>query len=205
MNSSIKLVPTLTILLLFLPSAFPLPSYQSLNCESIIIFTALGDNCCSRSNQFDSQTNVTVAVQWQCPDLQSALTKAVNLSSGYTAEIPERQNCVAIAVPPGDHLLKAPIYFNVSRVHIYGSGEKSQNSSIFCNYSVNVNLTRIFDPDYVYTDYTFYFNNSEMVSFENVQLVGCPYPLRLDSIVIVRVHNSIFRQVSSACISIMEY
>ena len=53
--------------------------------------------------------------------------------------------------------------------------------------------SRIFDPEYNYTDYTFYFNRSEVVSFEMVQFVGCPYPLRLDTVAAVRIYNSSFR------------
>ena len=61
------------------------------------------------------------------------------------------------------------------------------------NYTVDVIESRIFDLDYNYTDYTFYFNGSEMVTLEMVQFVGCPYPLRLDTVAAVRVHNSTFR------------
>jgi hypothetical protein len=58
---------------------------------------------------------------------------------------------------------------------------------------VDVDESRIFDLEYNYTDYTFYFNRSEVVSFEMVQFVGCPFPLRLDTVAAVTVSNSTFR------------
>ena len=131
--------------------------------------------------------------EWRCADLQSAL-EATFVDTLF--DLPEQQgtpSCISIEVPPGDHLITTPIHFNATSVYIYGTGEKASNVTISCNYTVDVNESRIFDLDYDYTDYTFYFNRSEVVSFENVQFVGCPYPLRLDTVGTVRVCNSIFR------------
>lgn len=105
----------------------------------------------------------------------------------------DTSNCVSISVPPGDHLVTAPVHFGSASVYMLGSGESSEDVTISCNYTVDVDESRILDLDYNYTDYTFYFNRSRLVSFEMVQFVGCPYPLRLDTVAAVRVHNSTFR------------
>ena len=178
---------TATIILLHLP--FCLSSLQS--CFQSIAITGLG-NSCSRTDQSDSESNATA--QWQCYDLQSALVAAVELSSNSGIEnLVMERNCVSIVVPPGDHLVTGPVHFGAASVYVFGSGERSEDVSISCNYTVDVDESRIFDLDYNYTDYTFYFNRSEVVSLEMVQFFGCPYPLRLDTVAAVRIHNSTFR------------
>ena len=178
----------LTITSLFLILA-PTPSLQSTSCSHSITIT--GGNPCATINQNDSRANESV--QWRCPDFQSALVAAVSLSSSLVVNTLDQQNCVSIEVPPGDHLITAPVHFGAANVSIFGTGKQPDNATIFCNYTVDVDETRIFDPGYSYTDYTFYFNRSEVVSFEGVQFVGCPYPLRLDTVANVQVCNSIFR------------
>ena len=176
------------ILALLLLSLVCLASLQPPNCFQSITITGLG-NSCSRT---DSESNGTV--QWQCYDLQSALVAAVELNSNSGIEnLVMKRNCVSIAVPAGDHLVTGPVHFGAASVYVFGSGERSEDVSISCNYTVDVDESRIFDVDYNYTDYTFYFNRSEVVSFEMVQFVGCPYPLRLDTVAAVRIHNSTFR------------
>ena len=180
-------------LLLTLTSVLTSPSLQLPNSCLQSLAIVVGDNSCTRINQSDIQSNGTV--QWQCPDLQSALVAAAgfNHSSLDTVENFKQQNCISIAVPPGNHSLSAPVQFNNASVSVFGTGGEPDDVTIVCNYSVDVNESRIYDMDYDYTDYTFYFNRSEVVSFESVQFVGCPYPLRLDTVATVRVRNSIFR------------
>ena len=110
-----------------------------------------------------------------------------------TAKQHNISDCVSIALPPGDHLVTAPVHFGAASVHMFGSGESSEDVTISCNYTVDVDESRIFDLNYSYTDYTFYFNRSEVVSFEMVQFVDCPFPLRLDTVAAVTVSNSTFR------------
>ena len=112
------------------------------------------------------------------------------------SEFASTSDCVSIVVPAGDHLVTAPVHFGAASVHMFGSGERSEDVTISCNYTVDVDESRIFDLDYNYTDYTFYFNRSEVVSFEMVQFVGCPYPLRLDTVAAVMISNSIIIQVN---------
>ena len=179
-------------LVLILLSLVCLASLQSPNCFQSITITGLS-NSCGRTDQSDSESNATA--QWRCYDLQSALVAAVELS-GFENLAENQQNtsnCVSIAVPAGDHLVTGPVHFGAASVYMFGSGERSEDVSISCNYTVDVDESRIFDLDYNYTDYTFYFNRSEVVSFEMVQFVGCPYPLRLDTVAAVRIHNSTFR------------
>ena len=143
-----------------------------------------GQDSCIRTYQSGSTD------QWQCDNLQSALMMVVELY----AEQQNISDCVSIAVSAGDHLITAPVHFGAVSVYVFGSGESSEDVTISCNYTqVDVDESRIFDPEYNYTDYTFYFNRSEVVSFEMVQFVGCPYPLRLDTVAAVRISNSSFR------------
>ena len=165
------------------------------NCfQSITVDTGDDQFCSRRVNQSTYQLlNFNDAIHWQYPDLQSALVAAVNLSLSPVGENSRQQDSVCIEVPPGDHTLSAPIHFSNASVSLFGTGEEPDDVTIVCNYSVDVNESRIYDMDYDYTDYTFYFNRSEVVSFEGVQFVDCPYPLRLDTVATVRVCNSIFR------------
>ena len=152
--------------------------------ECSVVVTIGGSNRqCTRTRQSGSMD------QWQCDNLQSALMVVVDL----TAEQQSISDCTSIIVPPGDHLVTAPVHFGAASVYMFGSGESSEDVTISCNYTVDVDESRIFDLNYSYTDYTFYFNRSEVVSFEMVQFVGCPFPLRLDTVAAVRIHNSIFR------------
>ena len=152
--------------------------------ECSMIVTIGGSNkLCARAHQ-SGHTN-----QWQCADLQSALVMVVDING----EQQNTSNCAFIMVPAGDHLVTEPVHFGAASVYMFGSGERSEDVSISCNYTVDVDESRIFDLDYNYTDYTFYFNRSEVVSFEMVQFVGCPYPLRLDTVATVMVSDSKFR------------
>ncbi len=181
-----------SFLVLILLSLACLASLQSPNCSQSINITGLGTSC-SRADQSDTESNITA--QWQCCDLQSALAAAADLSGVEILEESQRNisDCVSIAVPAGEHVVTEPVHFGAANVYIFGSGESSEDVTISCNYTVDVDESRIFDLDYTYTDYTFYFNRSEAVSFEMVQFVGCPFPLRLDTVAAVRIRNSTFR------------
>ena len=181
-----------SFLILILLSLVCLASLQSPDCLQSITITGVGSTC-SRADQSDSESNATA--QWQCYDLQSALAAVVELSGVENLEESQQNtsDCVSIAVPAGDHLVRAPVHFGAASVHMFGSGESSEDVTISCNYTVDVDESRIFERNYSYTDYTFYFNRSEVVSFEMVQFVGCPFPLRLDTVAAVRIHNSTFR------------
>ena len=154
----------------------------SSECPTLVTIVANQSIC--------SKTLNVPKTEWQCADLQSALVLAAQTAG---SEPVSSFDCVSIAVPAGDHLVTAPVHFGAASVYMFGSGESSEDVTISCNYTVDVDESRIFEPEYNYTDYTFYFNRSEVVSFEMVQFVGCPYPLRLDTVAAVRIHNSTFR------------
>ena len=156
----------------------------SFSPECSVIVTIGGSNRqCARTHHSESTH------QWQCDNLQSALMMVVDL----TAQQQSMSDCTSIIVPAGDHLVTAPVHFGAASVHMFGSGESSEDVTISCNYTVDVDESRIFDLNYTYTDYTFYFNRSEVVSFEMVEFVGCPFPLRLDTVAAVRIHSTTFR------------
>ena len=159
---------------------------------SLVVTIGGSHNLCRRTHQSGFTD------QWRCSDLQSALMMVVELINTERQNISNSSNyntsnCVSIAVPAGDHLVTAPVHFGAASVYVFGSGERSEDVTISCNYTVDVDESRIFDLDYNYTDYTFYFNRSEVVSFEMVQFVGCPYPLRIDTVAAIRISNSTFR------------
>ena len=103
-----------------------------------------------RRTQIDPTQSDNI-IQWQCADLQSALMMATDLGSDLVEENSEQQNtsnCISIAVPPGDHLVAAPVHFGAASVYVFGTGERSDDATIFCNYTVDVIESRIFDLDY---------------------------------------------------------
>ena len=104
-------------------------------------------------------------------------------------------NCVSIAIPVGVHFITEPIHFRSTNVHLFATegSDSNDTATIFCNYTVDVDESRIFDPDYNYTDYTLYFNRSEAVSFEKLKFIGCPYPIRLDTVTDIGVYSSTFQ------------
>ena len=167
---------------------------SSPSCRRTLSVTNDGQNPACIRTQPSNDT-----VQWLCPDLQSALVAAVGLSSSQDtiADNVEQQNvstinCVSVFLPPGDHFITAPVHFGAANVSIYGTGTQSSDVSVFCEYTVDVDESRIFDRSYNYTDYTFYFDRSEVVSLERLQFIGCPYPLRLDTVATVDVYKSAF-------------
>ena len=123
--------------------------------------------------------------EWRCPELQPALEVVVNGSIST--------DCVSLSVPAGDHFVTEPVHFGDMNVHFLGQSDSSNGATIFCNYTLEVDESRVLDLNYSYTDYTFYFNNSQAVSFEQLQFVGCPYPIRVDTVADVKIHNSTFR------------
>ena len=135
-------------------------------CSVVVTIDASNNLPCTRTHHSESTH------QWQCNNLQSALMMVVDL----TAQQQSMSDCTSIIVPAGDHLVTAPVHFGAASVYMFGSGESSEDVTISCNYTVDVDESRIFDLNYTYTDYTFYFNRSEVVSFEMVQFVRLSLP-----------------------------
>ena len=174
-------------------------SASSVECSASLV-VAIDENQTSCSRKTRSASN-SLSSEWLCADLQTALMLAVDLTIGKASQLgngtQDHQNistdCVSILLPPGDHFITAPVHFGAANVSIFGTGTQSSDVSVFCDYTVDVDESRIFNRSYNYTDYTFYFNRSEVVSLERLQFIGCPYPLRLDTVATVDVHNSTFR------------
>ena len=146
-----------------------------------------------------SEINSNGTEQWECSDLQAAM-EAIGavaqvgrsiFGSGSTASLLGLSpDCAVLVVPSGVHYITAPVYFGNTSVHLIGTND---TSTIHCNYSLDVNKERVFEPDYEYPDYVMYFNRSASVGFEGVEFIGCPYPFRVDTVSRVSVENSRFR------------
>ena len=191
------LSPVRALFVLILHVSLVLAQLSPTDCSHSVTITT-GQNSCNRLDA-EFGGNHTAADQWQCPDLQSALEAAAAGMLNQVNSTLDREegqntsNCVSIMLPPGDHFISAPLYFGATSLYLFGLGEGPDDVTIFCNYTVDVNESRMFDPNYNYTDYTFYFDRSQQVSIENVQFVGCPFPLRMDTVATVGVFNSTFR------------
>ena len=118
-------------------------------------------------------------------DLQSALM--------MIARLDEVRGCVRVGLAAGRHVITAPVDFGNASVEFVGAEGSSGPPTIYCNYTVDVDPDRIFDPGYFYVDYTMSFSGSEYVSFDGVEFVGCPYPLRLERVRTVAIHNNTFQ------------
>ena len=140
-----------------------------------------------------------------CGDLQSALDSLLNLS--FPTNSSQAEDCVSIFIPAGDtHYITAPLFLGDISVHFIGVSESEDvcNSagingtmlplpSISCNYTVDVDLDRVFDLNYSYIDFVLYFNQSAAVSFQNIEMTNCPYPVRVNTVDRVSIRNSLFR------------
>ena len=132
----------------------------------------------SRGEIQDARSCAANATLVQREDLQTALWLARDLAlSG------DRRNCVGVVIPAGHHVITSPVDFGNASVAFTGSAEAT---TVYCNYTVLVDNRRIFN-------YTLTFGGSGLVSFDSIEFVGCPYPLRLERIRTVAVHNSTFK------------
>ena len=160
----------------------------------------------AHSNSTCAPTNTSE--DWVCGDLQSALDSLLNLSfPTNSSSISQAEDCVSILIPAGDtHYITAPLFLGDISVHFIGISESEDVCSsagingtmlplpsISCNYTVDVDLDRVLDLEYSYIDYLLYFNQSAAVSFQNIEMTGCPYPVRVNTVDRVSIHNSLFR------------
>ena len=160
-------------------------------------------NNSAHSNSTCAPTNTSE--DWVCGDLQSALDSLLNLSfPTNSSSISQAEDCVSIFIPAGDtHYITTPLYPGDISVHFIGVSESEDvcNSagingtmlplpSISCNYTVDVDLV---DLNYSTIDYTLYFNQSAAVSFQSIEMTGCPHPVRLNTVDRVSIRNSLFR------------
>lgn len=127
--------------------------------------------------------------EWRCSSLQHALEFALQLN---TSENPS--TCVSVLIPPGQHVIDSPVHLGSTSVQLMGLQDSPDSPpAIHCAYRVDVDLDRLFDLSYIYIDYTLYFNHSKFVSISNVDMFGCQFSLRLDTVGTVRIANSSFQ------------
>ena len=191
-----------------------LVSYCDPQCGTASAACVFSPNCAvsltinnsAHSNSTCAPTNTSE--DWVCGDLQSALDSLLNLSfPTNSSSILQADDCVSIFIPAGDtHYITTPLYPGDISVHFIGisesedvcnsagiNGTKLPLPSISCNYTVDVDLDRELDLEYSYIDYVLYFNQSTTVSFQNIEMTGCPYPVRFNTVDRVSIRNSLFR------------
>ena len=122
-------------------------------------------------------------------DLQSALVMIAGLEARSLSPPERLEECVSVHISSGHHMITAPVDFGNTTAEFMGKGD----AIIHCNYTVEVDLERIFDPEYFYVNFTMQFVGSEYVLFDGIGFIGCPYPLRLESVRTVAIHNSTFQ------------
>ena len=140
--------------------------------------------CLATAAQTDSET-----VLWTCCSLQAGLDiiKTVNCSRNTST------TAVTVLVPSGEHVIESPTHLGSASVELVGVESTAGSPvSIQCTYNIDVDQEQIFNLSYVYTDYTLYFNRSKSVSISNINMRGCQFPLRLDTIGRVEISNSSF-------------
>ena len=119
---------------------------------------------------------------WFCSSLQAGLTLVQRLN--------ETDRTFSVLVPPGEHVIDSPVHLGSASVELVGvESTAGPPVSIQCTYNIDVDQEQIFNLSYVYT---LYFNRSKSVSISNINMRGCQFPLRLDTIGRVDISNSSF-------------
>ena len=123
---------------------------------------------------------------WTCCSLQTGLELVGQLNA-------TNDSTATVLVPSGEHVIESPVHLGSASVELVGVGSSAGPPvSIQCTYTIDVDQEQIFNLSYVYTDYTLYFNRSKSVSISNINMRGCQFPLRLDTIGRVDISNSSF-------------
>lgn len=190
------LQPLLLLLLLACGNGGTLASSSS-HCSTTISInrTAQAESTCNQTG--DSQGML------MCGELQSALNFIVD---DFTPNNSSLEDCVLLLLPDREiHYITAPLFLGHTSVHFVGvsstedlnnraglNGSRLQLPSVVCDYTVDVDLDRILELDYNYTDYVLYFNHSSSVSFQNIEMTNCPYPVRLNTVKQILIYNSLF-------------
>ena len=149
----------------------------------------LGYTACS--NTTSTEEGVT---EWTCRSLQDGLRFVQQIQQQIEGV---SSNTFSLRVSSGgDHVIESPVHLGSASVELVGVGSTAEPPvSIQCTYSIDVDQEQIFNLSYVYTDYTLYFNRSKSVSISNINMRGCQFPLRLDTIGRVEISNSSFTYV----------
>lgn len=136
---------------------------------------------------------------WNCEDLQSALDVLPGLVG--VAPLPpqdqlERSNfsdCVSLIIPTGRNIITTPVFVGNLSVQIIRSKDTLERPVITCNYHVFVDLDRLFDFSYTYINSTLYLQYSDYFLMDGVEVMGCQFPLRLDTVDTVVIQHCSFQ------------
>ena len=140
------------------------------------------------TNTFCVETVTGNTSEWRCGSLQSALEFVLKLNTSVNSS-----TCISVLIPTGQHMIDSPVHLGSTSLQLIGLQNGSESPTIYCTYRIDVDLDRLFDLDYVYLDYTLYFNRSRSVGIYNLNMFGCQFPLRLDTIGTVRIANTSFQ------------
>ena len=142
------------------------------------------------SNTTNAEEEIT---EWTCRSLQDGLRFVQQIQQQIEGV---SSNSFSLLVPSGEHVIESPMHLGSASVELVGVGSTAGPPvSIQCTYSIDVDQEQIFNLSYIYTDYTLYFNRSKSVSISNINMRGCQFPLRLDTIGRVDISNSSFMYV----------
>ena len=162
--------------------------YEEFDCSHVVsINEKLWDEE-TTSPCVEKVTDGVINSEWCCCNLQSSLEFVMQLNTSDSSF-----TCVSILIPTGLHFIDLPVHFGNTSVQFIGLKYGSELPTIHCTYKVDVNVDRLFDLNYVFIDYTLYFEGSESVSIFNLDMLGCQFPIRLDTIARVRIANSSFQ------------
>ena len=175
LRSSLFIVPLILIVHLFSGSV----------CSRVARVVRILPGACGVDITLQSGCTAT-SPGWTCCSLQTGLELVSQLNA-------TNDSTATVLVPSGEHVIESPVYLGSTSVELVGAGSiAGPPVSIQCTYSIDVDQEQIFNLSYVYTDYTLYFNHSKSVSISNINLRGCQFPLRLDTIGRVEISNSSF-------------
>ena len=147
-----------------------LSTYTIANCVSTVQY----DYCSS------DQTSISVIhenVTQEYSSLEEAVDHFIAMIQNHSLSqvVP-----TGICLPQGHHRITKQTMFYESSFVLVGT----QNTTIECDYD-----PLPFEEGF---DYTWHFNQSRLVHFENISFINCPYPIRLITVQNVTVRNCIF-------------
>ena len=166
------------------------------NC-AMVLSVAEGTAVATSSEGCEREPSATdLPLTWTCDDLQSALDALPGLVG--VAPMPSQEgsnfsDCVSVIVPTGRHIVTNPVFVGNLSVQIIGNNDTNNRPIVACNYHVPVDLDRLFDFTYTYVNSTLYFQYSDYFLMDGLEVMGCQFPLRLDTVGRVVIQHCIFQ------------
>ena len=109
--------------------------------------------------------------------LQEAVDHSIAISQSHSLS----QGIPTICLPQGHHRITKQTMFYESSIVLVGT----QNTTIECDYD-----PLPFEEGF---HYTWHFNQSRLVQFENISFINCPYPFRVIAVQNVTLRDCTFR------------